>query len=487
MKKTIIMILFCAVLPALIHAQVFRYTYGALGQDIGEAVRQVPDLGFVVAGSTGSFGNGNSDVYLIKTEPDGVFQWSKNYGGTQVDQALDVRSTLDSGFVIVGSTNSFGAGGFDVYMIRTDIVGVVLWEKTYGGSDWDFGHKVITLSDGGFMIIGDTYSFGSGNSDMYLIRTDENGDTLWTKTYGGSFEDRGRAVKATQDGGFILAGGMSSTLDDMDAYLVRTDNAGNILWSNNFGGDSLDIARDVVQTADLGFSALGITESSSEWTEMYHYRTDATGALMWENNWGQINDQEGFELVLREDGGYVLGGFTKTSGGGGKDFIMQFQSPGGGFEAGRTFGGLSDEEAFSLDTTNTGGYVMAGSTLGSGFGQRDVMVIRKDSDGGPGGKPAISFFDPLSINDINATGFKISIYPNPFSAGAYISVEHQEFVIHEWSLEIFDVIGRPVRNLAVKRSERIWFDPQNIKPGVYFYQVLRKGSIIGSGKLILQP
>ena len=488
MKKILTTVFLVAVIACASQAQVFRYTYGALGQDIGEAVRQVHDLGFVVAGTTGSFGNGNSDVYLIKTAPDGDFLWSKTFGGSQVDQGMDIRQTLDSGLIITGYTNSFGSGGYDVYLIRTDSLGEVIWEKTYGGSDWDFGYKVTVLSDGGFLVIGDTYSYGSGNSDMYLIRTDENGDTLWTKTYGGAMEDFGRAAKVTDDGGFILAGGFSSTADDMDGYLVKVDAAGSLIWSNVFGGDSLDLARDVVQTLDLGYSAVGITESASEWTEMYHFRTDPSGGMMWANNWGQINDQEGFEMVLRADGGYVLGGYTKTSGGGGKDFFMQFHDANGGFESGRSFGETSDEEAFSLDTTNTGGYVLAGSTIGSGFGQKDVMVIRKDSSGGPGGKPAISIFDPLSVDEIyGAQGYEISVYPMPISDGAYIEVEHESFSIKEWSVEIFDIVGRPIWSQQAKGEGRVWFDPKGLSTGAYLYQIRTNGVTIGSGTMLLQP
>lgn len=468
------------------YGQGYTRTYGAYANDVGNAVRQVHDSGFVIAGTTSSFGFGSSDVYLIKAGLNGDLEWSKTYGGAQIDQGIDIKQTLDSGLVIVGFTNSFGAGGYDVYLIRTDRFGTVLWEKTFGGPDWDFGHKVLVLDDGGFVVVGDTYSYGQGNSDIYLIRTDQNGDTLWTRTYGGVFDDLGRSVKITDDGGMIIAGGYGHSSINMDAWLLKTNAIGDTTWTTMVGGDSLELARDVVQTFDLGYSGLGITESLSEWTEMYQFKTDPMGNVVWEENWGQPYDREGYELLLRADGGFITGGYTRGIGGGGIDFFTQRVDQYGNYEGGRTNGGSNDDVGYSIDTTFSGEIVMVGTTEGAGFGQLDVMLILADSTGDTGGSSWVSIFDPLLINELGISEQNIVVYPNPFIDGTYIEMRSESQGAIEWSVEIFDIVGRPIWNSIQKNAKRVWFDPQDLKDGVYFYQIEIDHVLVDSGKLILQ-
>ena len=466
-------------------AQGWTRTYGALSQDEGHAIRQVHDSGLVVVGSTGSFGFGNSDVYLLKVGLNGDLLWSKTFTDTQVESGLDVRQTLDSGLIITGFTNSFGNGGYDVYLLRTDSLGNVLWEKSYGGADWDFGYKVAVLPDGGFLVIGDTYSFGSGNSDVYLIRTDENGDTLWTQTYGGPLEDYGRSVKETSSGGFVLAGGYSHSTADMDAWLLLTDAMGDTVWTSTVGGDSLDYARDVVETADLGYSAIGITQSYSPYSEMLHLKVDQNGMESWQNNWGQINDQEGHELILRNDGGFIAGGYTKTSGAGGKEFFTQRVASNGAYESGRTNGYPDDEEGFGLDSTNDGRIVMVGYIEGVGFGQKDVMVILADSTGDTGGSPPISIIDPLNVNEQTEEIVDVSVYPNPFVQGTYIELGSGRGSL-EWEISVNDITGRLVWIATGLRQDRVWFDGKALRPGVYMYRIETADGRASSGRLILQ-
>lgn len=482
-KYPLLYLVFLAILGVPAQAQVFRYSYGALGNDIAEAVRQTADDGFVVLGTTGSFGNGSSDVYLVKISDDGQFLWSKTFGGSAIDQGMDIRVLPNGDLIIAGYTNTYGAGGYDMYLIRTDDMGNVLWEKTYGGSDWDMAHKVEVYSDG-FLLIGDTYSYGEGNSDMYVVRTDLDGDTLWTRTFGGPMVDYGRGLEPLPDGGAILCGGYSFSNIDMDAYFVRLDANGDLVWQNQYGGDSLELARDVVFTNDGGFCGIGTTESASEFSEMYHFKTDGDGNFQWGNNWGQIDDQEGYEMVERADGSFVTGGYTKTSGGGGKDFFMQFITWDGWWIQGRSYGDLQDEEAFSIDTTNTGGFVMAGTTVSVGAGQKDIMVIRKDFEGGPGGKPAIEVFDPLSIEEeLAEAGVRVRTYPQPASNGFYFEVALGNNTTLEWQVEMFDALGRPIMSETVKGQEKLWTDTRELSQGTYFYRVTSSGVVLGSGPI----
>jgi hypothetical protein len=165
-------------LPSAALAQItFEKTYGGSLNDLGYFVRQTSDEGYIITGATYSFGSGSDDVYLIKTDSLGDTLWTRTYGDTSEDRGYAVQVTQDKGYIIAGRTSSFGAGSYDVYLIKTDSLGGILWTKTYGFSSGDVGYSVQETRDGGFIVAGCTRCF-SNSSDLYLIKTDSLGDTL---------------------------------------------------------------------------------------------------------------------------------------------------------------------------------------------------------------------------------------------------------------------------------------------------------------------
>ncbi|MFA5032864.1 MAG: T9SS type A sorting domain-containing protein [bacterium] len=208
------------------------------------SVQQTSDTGFIVAGQS------SGNVYLRKTNSSGGTIWAKTYGGTSNDGAYSVQQTYDGGFVVAGWTRSFGAGGADVYLIKTNFSGDTVWTKTYGGTDQDMGTSVQQTSDSGFIITGYTRSFGAGNWDVYLIRTNSLGNTLWTKTYyGGISQNMAYSVRQTSDGGFIIA-------ENGVENLIKTNSSGDVLWTGTYGGMYFN-ANSVQQTSDNGFIVAG--------------------------------------------------------------------------------------------------------------------------------------------------------------------------------------------------------------------------------------
>jgi hypothetical protein len=151
-------------------------TYGGTDTDYGYSVVQTSDGGYAITGYTYSFGAGGTDVYLVKTDANGNIQWSKTYGGTDTDVGYSVVQTSDGGYAIAGYTLSFGAGGSDVYLVKTDSLGNMVWSKTFGGTGADHAYSVVQTADGGYAITGYTYSFGAGGYDVYLVKTDVYGD-----------------------------------------------------------------------------------------------------------------------------------------------------------------------------------------------------------------------------------------------------------------------------------------------------------------------
>jgi hypothetical protein len=208
------------------YAQVrFAKTYGVRGWDVAYSVRQTSDSGYIVVGRT------LGDVLLIKTDAKGNIQWAKAYGGKNVVDARFFQQTSDGGYIVAGYTNSFGAGELDIFLIKTDAKGNIIWSKTYGGTDDDFASSVQQTSDGGYIVVGYTASFGAGERNIFLIKTDAKGNIQWAKTYGETDDlDRGiPSVQQTSDGGYIL---VSTTISfgagGADIFLIKTDARGNI-------------------------------------------------------------------------------------------------------------------------------------------------------------------------------------------------------------------------------------------------------------------
>ena len=208
--------------PSTLTAQgAFKRTYGGVHKDIGYSVQQTADGGYVIAGNSMSFGAGSEDVYIIKTDAAGNAQWTRAYGGPSYDGGRSVQQTTDEGYIVVGYTASFGSGSLDVYLIKTDANGDTIWTRTYGGPGEDDGSSVRQTADGGYLIAGTTASSGAGDYDVYLIRTNANGDTLWTRTIGGASTDAASAIQATSDSGYIVVGFSNSFgALDYDVYLI---------------------------------------------------------------------------------------------------------------------------------------------------------------------------------------------------------------------------------------------------------------------------
>ena len=243
----------------------------------------------------------SSLVYLIKTDVDGNEQWSKTFGGSDYDYGTSVQQTTDGGFIIAGYIYSFIAEDSDVYPIKTDVDGNEQWSKTFGGSDYDYGKSVQQTVDGGFIIAGSTESFGAGEGDAYLIKTDIDSNEQWSNTFGGSDDDGGASVQQTADGGFIIAGCTESIgpLCD-DVYLVKTDIDGNEQWSNTFGGSNLDQGTSVQQTTDGGFIIAGLTDlGESDAVYLIYYKPPIT--VTSPNGGEELSAGENFEIIWTSD------------------------------------------------------------------------------------------------------------------------------------------------------------------------------------------
>lgn len=402
----------------------WQYTYGGYSTDEGNSVLVNTDGNFLVVGSTGSFGAGNGDIYVLLLDTTGAKIWSTTLGGPGVEQGKKGVQTPDGGYLIAGITNSIGNGGYDGYLAKIDGEGGLLWEHAYGGSDWDFLNSISNTPDGGAIVAGQTYSSGSGGGDAWVLKLDGAGAVEWERTYGGSETDFAHCIIATADGGYMLAGGYT-TNTDQNAWLVKLDIAGEQQWDVQEGGDSLDYANSVIQTADGGYAVVGVTRSFSVYIEALHFKVDMVGGLQWLHNWGQINNQESLDQVELPDGRLLSVGYVNTAGSGGRDMFILFTGPDGGFLSGISNGGdngAGDEYGSSVAIVPNGGFIFCGYTESFGYGIRDVYVVKTDSVGLTQSIAVDSYFDPLSVDPIVRIDHPL-FYPNPTVGKVEIGVQ----------------------------------------------------------------
>ncbi|KPL05823.1 hypothetical protein AMJ71_10785, partial [candidate division TA06 bacterium SM1_40] len=420
----------------------FERTYGGSAWDVGSSVGRTDDGGYIVAGETYSFGSGGADVYLIKTDGLGDTLWTRTYGGSQDDISYSVEQTGDGGYIIAGYTDSFGAGEEDVYLVKTDGAGDTVWTRAFGGPEPDFGNSVEATDDGGCIVIGITSSFGAGSYDFYLIKTDGAGDTLWTQTFGGSEYDYGSSVKQTSDGGYVVAGHVNSFgVGSEDIYLIKLDAAGDTLWTRTYGGSGPDGGRSVEQTDDGGYIIAGDTRSfgAGVW-DVYLIKTDAVGDTSWTRAFGGLDDEQAYSVDQTEDGGYILAGYTKSFGAGQEDVYLIRTDAAGDTLWTRTFGGSDIDYSYSVQATDDGGYIIAGRTRSFGAGNADVYLIKTDANGyvqvsGDRYEIPRSRYLYLSQNR-----------PNPF--GSSTTISYSLAAAAQVRLAVYDIRGARVRELA---------------------------------------
>ncbi len=466
--------------------QLWSNHYGGIYNESGYACAKTRDGGYVLVGSTFSYGAGGYDIYLLRLDSLGDTLWSRTYGDTGAEYGRDVQVTPDDGFIIVGSTTSRGNGKEDVYVVRTNSYGDLLWSKTYGGSQYDDGWSIRPTSDSGYIICGTTYSSGHGYGDLMLLKISANGDSLWTKAYGGAGGESGYAVRVTYDGGFIAVGATGSFgVGYSSVYAVRTTATGDSVWATTYGGSKADLGYTVEVTPDNGFLIAGVTvPTGSSFYDMYVVKTDASGSVQWQNNYGGAKEDCAYSIAATIDGNYLIGGTTESSGAGSVDMYLVKIDPMGNEMSEMTFGGSQADYCRDVIVNRNGGYFLCGYSFSYSRGGSDLYVVAAQGD-----QPT----DVYERNNPNLpSGFVLDQnYPNPFNQSSRIrfSIPTRTNV----RLTIYNILGQavkdwPVQNLPAGTYSLDWDGLTRAgipaATGIYFYR-LEAGEFVQTRKMVL--
>jgi hypothetical protein len=405
---------------------------------VDQFVQQTYDGGYILTGTDS--GTDGGDIYLIKTDSIGDTLWTRSYSGNW-DIGGAIRQTIDGGYIITGGSFLVGAGDFDAFLIKTDSSGDTLWTKTYGGLDFDFGRDVQQTMDGGYIVLGTTGSFGAGDYDEYLIKTDSNGDTLWTRTYGWVNYDHGVAVRQTMDGGYaILEGGNS-------AELIKVNTNGDFLWTKSYFAF---MSFSMQETNDSGFVLVG-SISTPPYSDAYLIKTDKFGDTLWTKAYGDAYIDNGYDVEKTMDGGYVIVGTSQSFGPCCANiYIIKTDS------FGNTACTPNNPEIFPMvtplclvsSTTSIVGFTNFSSTNPNvHFGYMDSITTLCNSVG---------------INEKSITiSFQIS--PNTASTSFTINTSLQ---LPNTKLTIFNLLGEEV--YSVDFIEALTVNCESFPPGIYF-------------------
>jgi predicted secreted protein len=372
--------------------EAWNKTFGGTALDWGWSVQETTDNGFIIAGETVSFGSGGYDAWLIKTDSNGNETWNKTFGGYAKDGGRSIHQTSDNGYIIGGYADSYGYPGHDVWLIKTDNEGNEEWDSIFGGLASDAAFSVLQTSDQGYIALGYVDSYGAGSHDIWLIKTDTSGNEEWNRTFGTYEWDSGYSVQQTSDGDFIIIGTTKSYgSGGQDAWLIKTDEFGNETWNKTYGGANNDWGSSVVMTDDGGFLLTGDTRSYGPGGyDIWIIKTDKYGNEQWRRIYGDSeSDDTGYSLKKTNDGGYIITG-TKTSFDTDLTDVWLIKTDVDGYmQWNLTIDGGFDDWSYSVDETSDGGYIITGLTNSFGSGDYDLWLIKVEVENDENQPPSV--------------------------------------------------------------------------------------------------
>ncbi|MBK6996275.1 MAG: T9SS type A sorting domain-containing protein [Lewinellaceae bacterium] len=471
------------------------------------SIQQTTDGGFVMVGVTLSnngdvSGNhGGFDFWVVKMTVAGDIQWKKAYGGSNNDWPYSIQQTNDGGYIMTGLTMSnngdvFGNhGDRDCWVVKLNEVGIIQWQKTLGGSGADEAFSVKQTNDSGYIVAGSSgsndgdVSGNHGYDDTWVVKLSETGAIQWQKSLGGSSTDIARCIIQTMDGGYIMAGESDSNDGDVsvnygnpDFWIVKLDGNGSIEWEKSLGGPALDVASAICQLGDgsyvvTGYVGSGVPGHHGSFDYMV-VKLSSSGEVVWDKVYGGSSIDQAFDIQPTTDGGFVVIGHTQSVNGdvlnnnGGKDFWVLKLNEAGEISWQKTLGGSMGESGYSIRQTNDGGYILGGFTWST---NGDLS--------GSGNQGESDFWvvklshESVGTEDIATQSSYLEIYPNPASHNITLQLASEEPAL---TLRITDLLARQLSHQTISNGGSA--DISALPNGFYLLTATTPSGKVFSGK-----
>lgn len=499
MKKTLLIlgaILFqlnCFSQPAI----QWQKALGGSGGDVAYSIQQTGDGGYIVAGYTGSsngdvtLNHGDYDYWIVKLNATGTIQWQKSFGGSFFNFARSIQQTTDGGYIVAGSTNSIDGdvignhGGYDGWILKLDATGTIQWQKTLGGLFEDGALNVRQTTDGGYIVAGYSGSTDGdvtvnyGGLDYWIVKLNATGTIQWQKTLGGSGRDVAYSIEQTTDGGYIVAGSSNSYDGDVsggfgsyDYWAVKLDATGMIQWEKSFGGSLIDEAYSIRQTADGGYIVAGNSNSTDFFIgnhggdDYWVVKLSEAGVIQWQKTLGGSGYDHARSIQQTMDGGYIVAGVTYSTDGdvtgnhGTYDYWIVKLNATGTIQWQKALGGSNDDDAFSIQQTADGGYIVAG--------------ISNSSDGGINGNHGNGDYWIVKLEAyLSTSSFQqehLVIYPNPTKSILNLQLANDVPID---KISIIDLSGKKIIE-QTKGTTQV--NTEGLASGMYLIQAISGGN-----------
>lgn len=468
MKGIILFVLFFGAQAATCQPITFLKRYGNNGYDFGRDVKQTPDTGYICTGSSTSFTSDNADAFLMKVDSMGVFKWSCNYGSEGTEWGEAVVNTIEGGYALGGYSNSDGLGGFDFYFAKTSNTGVLLMEQHYGGSDWDKAYDMIAMPDSGFILVGETQSFTNGLRDAYIIRIDKFGDVDWAQNFGGASDDYLNAVILDGDSIVAVGGTESFGSGGTDGLILKYHIDGTFGWMQAVGQDNEDYFTSI--DAYNNYYVLGGARSydyANTKEDMWAYKISNDGNTnVWDKIYGGSAEKDvTMDIMIRDlNEDIYVAGHTETWGylDGFGDIIYSKFSSGFFFVTTDTYGEAGKDIPFAIEETFDGGFISIADFEYESTGGGSFLLMKN--------LPSWDWFDIYTeiLNENMTTAAPIynsqELSISPTLVDSYIQIETSQIV---GDITIYSLDGKVVKNYRNKKNIEI----SELQSGTYILVV----------------
>ncbi len=507
----------------------WQQNFGGNNIDFGKSIIQTADGGYLTVGKTwsvdqdvnstndGIFTHDTIDFWAVKIDAQGQIEWERAYGGDEDEIAYSVIETFDENFVIAGYTQSNdhdvteNHGYWDAWIIKVNkFNGGIIWEKTYGGSLVDGAHDIIEKADSNLMVVGYTSSDDfdvtenhgdSATFDFWVLELDTNGNLLWEKTYGGLSHEKAFSVIETHDTNYVITGHAESSESgdvsnvnrgELDAWTIKIDALGNLLWGTSLGGSDHELGHSVVETEDRGYAIAGFTKSSDYdvdtcfgYSDAWVYKLTENGNVLWEQNYGGTDYDHAKSIVETYDGHLVVAAYARSNNndvsvqyGEGDYWVFKINKDNGDLFWDMSFGGSYYDYPYEIIEDDQADLLITGYSASTDFdltdqnGLGDVWVVRLESN--------ISIEDDQVTSVAQLQEVASVVYPNPTSG--IITVQATEKIN---TLNLYNQLGALVNTYTIGALNKN-IDLSNLSKGIYSVETILTNGQKTTNKLIVK-